>query len=83
MSEDLTFGQLVEEGILQFGDGYRTKKSELSDSGFRVIRVADVQHNSIRLDSPDFVSFDFEQQIGQKRAVPGDVLLTTRARSDE
>lgn len=78
MSETLTLGQLENAERLQFGDGYRTKKAELSDTGFRIIRVADVQDNSIKLDSPDFVRFDFGLQIGQKRAVPGDVLLTTK-----
>ena len=77
MSET-TLGALAQSGVLSLGDGYRTKQSELTESGFRIIRVADVRDGRISLDSPDFVSADFERQIGAKRAVAGDVLLTTK-----
>ena len=77
MSET-TLGALAQSGVLSLGDGYRTKQSELTESGFRIIRVADVRDGRISFDSPDFVSADFERQIGAKRAVAGDVLLTTK-----
>ena len=77
MSET-TLGALAQSGVLSLGDGYRTKQSELTESGFRIIRVADVRDGRISLDSPDFVSADFERQIGAKRAAAGDVLLTTK-----
>jgi len=77
MSET-TLGALAQSGVLSLGDGYRTKQSELTDDGFRIIRVADVKDGRIALDSPDFVSADFERQIGAKRATAGDVLLTTK-----
>lgn len=73
-----TLGELAQSGVLELGDGYRTKQSELRESGFRIIRVADVKDGRIALDSPDFVSSDFSRQIGTKRAVSGDVLLTTK-----
>lgn len=77
MSET-TLGALAQSGVLSLGDGYRTKQSELTSSGFRIIRVADVRDGRISLESPDFVSADFERQIGFKRARSGDVLLTTK-----
>lgn len=77
MSET-TLGALAKGGVLSLGDGYRTKQSELTDEGFRIIRVADIKDGRISLDSPDFVSAAYDRQIGAKRATAGDVLLTTK-----
>ena len=54
--------QLIRSGDLVMSDGYRTKRSELSRSGYRIIRVADVKAGEIALDSNDFVP---EEVTGQ------------------
>ncbi|WP_336641443.1 restriction endonuclease subunit S [Microbacterium sp. USHLN272] len=77
MSET-TLGALANAGVLSLGDGYRTRQSELTDSGYRIIRVADVRDGRVAMDSPDFVDAAFERQIGVKAARAGDVLLTTK-----
>lgn len=73
-----TLAGLAHDGVLSYGDGYRTRKDELADSGFRIIRVADVTDGRVRMESPDFVSVDRASAIGPKQAQGGDILLTTK-----
>ncbi|MCT1986757.1 restriction endonuclease subunit S [Dermacoccus abyssi] len=73
-----TFGELSTQGALLFSDGYRTKHDQLGSTGFRVLRVADVQHGWVTLDGDDFVVPEYAPQIGAKAAMEGDVLLTTK-----
>lgn len=75
---ETTLGSLESSGVLALGDGYRTKRTELAQDGYRIIRVADVKDGVISLTSPDFVSEDYVRQIGAKVATSGDVLLTTK-----
>lgn len=74
----LSVGALVSAGALEFGDGYRTKRSEHGLPGYRIIRVADVFDNVVQLDGPDFVSEQHVRAIGSKVGHPGDILLTTK-----
>lgn len=73
-----TFRELVDAGVLMFSDGYRTKRSELADQGFRILRVADVGDGLVSLDGADFVSEERQNAIGAKQARQGDLLLTTK-----
>jgi type I restriction enzyme S subunit len=73
-----TVADLIAADVLTMSDGYRTKRSEHASSGFRILRVADVLNDHVRLDGPDFVSSDFAKAIGVKAAQAGDVLLTTK-----
>ncbi|MGB3772149.1 MAG: restriction endonuclease subunit S [Rhodococcus sp. (in: high G+C Gram-positive bacteria)] len=73
-----TIAQLAQRGALLYSDGYRTKRSELADDGFRIIRVADISDGFISLDSPDFVADSRSKSIGIKAGQDGDVLLTTK-----
>ncbi|WGM20952.1 restriction endonuclease subunit S [Paenarthrobacter sp. OM7] len=74
----LTIGELAAAGVLQIGDGYRTKRSEHAQQGFRIIRVADVMENAVSFTGPDFVSAKYAKAIGTKAGQPGDILLTTK-----
>lgn len=71
-------GTLVEQGELSFSDGYRTKKSELSDSGYVILRAADIVDGKISLEGEDHVDLRMSRQIGSKVARDGDVILTTK-----
>lgn len=73
-----SIGELSSRGVLMFGDGYRTKRSEHGRPGHRIIRVADVMNDVVNLDGPDFVSDQYAGKIGTKAGKPGDVLLTTK-----
>ena len=74
----VSIGELVAAGVLQIGDGYRTKRSEHAQQGFRIIRVADVMEDSVSLTGPDFVSTEYSKVIGSKAGQAGDILLTTK-----
>ncbi|WP_380166907.1 restriction endonuclease subunit S [Jannaschia sp. R86511] len=74
----VTLGTLAERGAIIIGDGYRTRRPELSGSGFRILRVADVLNGRIEARGPDFVAESFRRQIGAKAARAGDVLVTTK-----
>lgn len=77
-SKSLTVGGLTSIGALQFGDGYRTKRSEHGQPGYRIIRVADVMDNTVNFEGPDFVSAEYFKAIGTKVGKAGDILLTTK-----
>ncbi|OMH23414.1 hypothetical protein BKD30_12320 [Tersicoccus phoenicis] len=68
----------MRDGHLYFNDGYRTKRSEHADDGFRIIRAGDVADGSISLDGSDFVSAQFVSAIGEKVGAAGDIVLTTK-----
>lgn len=73
-----TVGDLVDDGALLMSDGYRTKRPEHGQPGYRIIRVADVHDGTVSLDSPDYVSVRFKDAIGIKAGSRGDTLLTTK-----
>lgn len=77
MSE-VTLGALSDAGVLEIGDGYRTKRSEHGQPGYRILRVADVADGRISREGGDFVRAEYSRAIGAKRSQPGDVLLTTK-----
>lgn len=74
----LTFSELVKEGDMSFGDGYRTKKSEHGKPGLPILRVAEVQDGAIRPEFADYVSGDYRAAMGAKVSRRGDVVLTTK-----
>lgn len=74
----VSIGELVASGVLQIGDGYRTKRSEHAEQGYRIIRVADVMEGAVSFTGPDFVSEKYTKAIGTKIGKPGDILLTTK-----
>lgn len=75
---DVTIAALAEAGALRFGDGYRTKRSEHGQPGYRILRVADVDDDAVRVDGPDFVRREYARAIGHKLSQGGDILLTTK-----
>lgn len=74
----ISIGELAADGVLSFGDGYRTKRSEHGKPGFRILRVADIAHGIVFATGTDYVAEQRSGQIGGKLAHPGDVLLTTK-----
>ncbi|MFD5139622.1 restriction endonuclease subunit S [Streptomyces sp. NPDC058378] len=73
-----TFGQLMADGVLQFGDGYRTKKAEHGTPGLPILRVAEVGDGKIAPTFGDHVREEFRAAMGRKTSRPGDVVLTTK-----
>lgn len=73
-----TLRDLTLAGELEFGDGYRTKRSELGDSGFPILRVSEVLDGKIAPVYSEFVRPEFRSSMRQKIARPGDIVLTTK-----
>ncbi len=73
-----TLGDLARNGVVEFSDGYRTKRTEHAESGFRILRAGDVRDGRIHPDGPDFVAAEYASVIGGKAARSGDVVLTTK-----
>ncbi|WP_082393537.1 restriction endonuclease subunit S [Nocardia arizonensis] len=69
---------LTGEGVLTYGDGYRTKRSEHGQPGMRIVRAGDIQHGRIVLSGEDFVSNDYISQVGVKACRSRDIVLTTK-----
>ncbi len=73
-----TLGDLAREGLLEFSDGYRTRRDEHALEGFRILRAGDVRDGRIHPDGPDFVDSSYGFAIGAKTVRDGDVVLTTK-----
>lgn len=71
--------ELASDGVLVLNDGYRTKQPELGDSGFPILRVAQIVDGRAEMPrDPDFVREEFRRKIGEKLAHSGDVVLCTK-----
>jgi len=70
-------GDLMERGILEIGDGYRAKNSELSDSGLPFIRAKDI-NNGFLFDDADLLNPSSVSKAGNKLSQPKDIVLTSK-----
>lgn len=73
-----TIGDLADQSLIQFSDGYRTKKSEHGRPGLRILRAGDVRGSYVYPAGKDYVSREYSRQIGAKASKPGDIVLTTK-----
>jgi len=78
---ETTFQELINEGLLEIGDGYRAKNSELGGAGLIFLRAGHVSDTHI-----DFVGVErFHQELTPgltlKVAKPGDTVITTKGNS--
>lgn len=73
-----TIGSLAKEGVLEFGDGYRTKRPELGTPGIPILRVAEVLDGKISPSFADYVHESHTQKMGRKVSQPQDIILTTK-----
>jgi type I restriction enzyme S subunit len=81
VGNNYTFSELRARGLLDFGDGYRAKNSELGGEGPVFLRAAYLQDSGFILDNPDrFIAQDVTQ-FGAKVSRVGDVVVTTKGNS--
>ncbi|MFE6522122.1 restriction endonuclease subunit S [Streptomyces sp. NPDC057794] len=73
-----TFKELAAAGQLEYGDGYRTKKSEIGATGYPILRVAEVLDGRISPSFAEFVRPEFRSVMKGKVSRSGDVVLTTK-----
>ncbi|GLW08729.1 specificity protein S [Microtetraspora sp. NBRC 13810] len=74
----MRISDLASEGMLAFGDGYRTKRAEHGRPGLPILRVAEVRDGWIDAALEDYVSDHYLPAMGAKLSKPGDVVLTTK-----
>ena len=81
MTAKRRFEDLVRDGSLAIGDGYRAKNEELGGDGPIFLRAAYLQDSGFILDRPDrFLDLNIEK-FGAKVSQLGDVVITTKGNS--
>ena len=68
---------LMKEGKLLIGDGYRAKNSELASSGLPFARAGNV-NNGFVFDDADFFPRENLARVGTKLSKTGDVVFTSK-----
>ena len=68
---------LIQDGLLIVGDGYRAKNSELSGSGLPFARAGNIA-DGFRFSGADRFPEDGLDKIGDKASRPGDVVFTSK-----
>ncbi len=70
-------GDLIAEGKLSIGDGYRAKNSELADAGLPFARAGNINDGFQFEDADHFPEADLAK-VGEKISQPGDVVFTSK-----
>lgn len=68
---------LISKGVLEIGDGYRAKNSEMAEEGVPFIRAGDVA-GRVNTIGTDLLSYTSVSKVGRKRSITGDVVMTTK-----
>src|SRR5581483_7262411 len=69
--------ELIEDGALVVGDGYRAKNSELTDSGLPFARAGNINAGFLFNDA-DCFPVENLHLVGNKVSQPGDVVFTSK-----
>ncbi len=70
---------LICDGVLEIGDGYRAKNAEFTlDGGLPFVRVGDVGLSTVRVDGLDELPVDKRERYEPKVSRPGDSLITMK-----
>lgn len=73
----LKVSQLIANGWLEIGDGYRAKNSEMAENGVPFIRAGDVS-GRVNTTGVDLLGEASLGYVGNKRSQPGDAVITTK-----
>jgi len=77
LSSQLTTADLIRQGVLEIGDGYRAKNSELRTSGLPFARAQNLNHG-FSFDNADRYPEDALDKVGTKVSRPGDCVFTSK-----
>ena len=75
--QTLTTEQLIREGVLIIGDGYRAKNSELSRTGLPFARAGNIDGGFHFSDADRFPESEL-RRVGNKVSFPGDIVFTSK-----
>jgi type I restriction enzyme, S subunit len=76
-----TFGELIAEGILEIGDGYRAKLEELGGDGPIFLRAGLLSEQGLNWDAGERFHEELASKLQSKLGRPGDTLVTTKGNS--
>jgi type I restriction enzyme S subunit len=76
-----TFGELVKQGILEIGDGYRAKLEELGGNGLPFLRAGMLTDQAISWNQAERFHDHIEPRVQAKLGFPGDTVVTTKGNS--
>ena len=79
--ERTTFAELISEGALEIGDGYRAKNEQLGGDGLIFLRAGHVTDTHIDFDGVERFHAALEPRVQSKLAKPGDAVVTTKGNS--
>jgi type I restriction enzyme S subunit len=79
--ERTTFANLISDGALEIGDGYRAKNKELGGDGLVFLRAGHVTDTHIDFDGVERFHTELEPRVRSKLAKPGDAVITTKGNS--
>lgn len=69
--------ELIRAGLLEIGDGYRAKNSELAETGIPFARAGNI-NDGFKFDGADFFPESELSRVGSKISRPGDVVFTSK-----
>jgi type I restriction enzyme S subunit len=69
--------QLIAEGVLEIGDGYRAKNSEMGSIGLPFARAGNID-NGFHLENADILHEISVRKAGDKLSRPGDIVFTSK-----
>ncbi|UCV12300.1 restriction endonuclease subunit S [Dechloromonas denitrificans] len=69
--------ELISAGLMEIGDGYRAKNSELSDQGIPFARAGNI-NDGFKFASADLFPVNSLSKVGSKLSRPGDVVFTSK-----
>ena len=76
-----TFAELIAEGALDIGDGYRAKNEELGGDGPIFLRAGHVTDSHIDFSGVERFHAELEPRVRSKFSKPGDAVVTTKGNS--
>jgi len=79
--ERTTFAELIDEGTLEIGDGYRAKNEELGGDGPIFLRAGHVSDSHIDFAGVERFHVELEPRVRSKLSMPGDAVVTTKGNS--
>jgi type I restriction enzyme S subunit len=80
-ARETTFAELIDEGALEIGDGYRAKNEELGGDGPIFLRAGHVTDSHIDFSGVERFHAELEPRVRSKLSRPGDAVVTTKGNS--
>ena len=78
---EATFQQLIDEGLLEIGDGYRAQNNELGGSGPIFLRAGHVTDSYIDFSGVEHFHEHLASKVRSKMSKVGDTIITTKGNS--